>query len=102
MVVIVPMAMSVVVIVVLAIVVSVIVPVLFVFLVATKVLSPARVSSPIGSLTPVRTSPSVSEPRVEVAIHISVKAHATTKPRACANENSSNEPFWAVISERRT
>lgn len=101
MVVIVSVAMSVVVILVLATVI-VIVPVLFVFLVATKMLFPARVSSPIGSLTPVRTIPSVSKPRVETAIYISVKAHGTAKPLACANENSSNEPFWSVIAERRT
>lgn len=87
---------------VLAIVVPVIgVKVLFVHFVAMKLSFPTGVSTPIGSFASMRTKPSVSEPWIIGTIHISTKADWTAKPRACAQENSSNKPLRSVIPERR-
>jgi hypothetical protein len=67
------MSVAVTVVFVLAVVVPVIMPVLFVHFVASKVLFPAYMLSPIGSFTLVRIGAPVSKPGIEVAIHIPVK-----------------------------
>lgn len=84
---------------VLAVVVPVIVPILFVFFVAPIVLFPSDVLSPIGSFTPVWAITPVPVSRVEVAIHVTVKAHGAMEPWACADEDSPHKPLRAVVAE---
>src|ERR1700761_6444978 len=87
---------------VLAVVMPVIVPVLFAHFIAVKLPFPAHVSSPVGSFTPMRVNPSISEPRVESMVHVTVEALRAMEPGARADEDSGHEPLRAVVAERRT
>lgn len=85
---------------VLSIVMSVIVAVLFVHFVAAKMFLPAHVPSPIRPFAPLRKLTPVTEARIVVAIHISVKAFGAAKPWSRTNEDSSGEPLRSVVSKR--
>jgi hypothetical protein len=87
---------------VLAIVVAVIVPDLVVVFVSMELTFPTAVSAPVGMFASSGEWAAVSEMRVVVVVDVPTKADGATEPGARAEEHASSEPLRTIVAKGRT
>ena len=84
---------------VLAVMVAVIVANFVAVLVASELMFPATMATPVGVFAARREWSAISEVGIVIMVDVPVEADRAAEPGTGANEDAACEPLWAVITE---